>query len=102
MERFVQWYEHGENSGTGSCFDIGITTRDALERFTRTSDPSGGPTDPKTAGNGSIMRPAPVALRYWNDPERLRDVCRRQSYTTHGSEQAVDACEAMGAILLPV
>lgn len=99
MERFVRWYEHGEKSCTGRCFDIGITTRDALERFKQTGEPKAGPTDPRTAGNGSIMRLAPVALRYWNDPERLRDVCRRQSYTTHGVQESVDACEALGAIL---
>lgn len=99
MERFVRWYEDGENSPTGRCFDIGITTRDALERFKRTGDPIAGPTDPRTAGNGSIMRLAPTALRFWNDPERLRDACRRQSYVTHGAQEAVDGCEALGAIL---
>lgn len=99
MERFTRWYENGENSCTGACFDIGITTRQALEQFRRTGDPIAGPTDPRTAGNGSIMRLAPVALRYWNDPERLREMSRRQSYTTHGAAEAVDACEAMAMVL---
>lgn len=35
------------------------------------------------------MRLAPVALRYWNDNERLRDVGRHQSYTTHGADETV-------------
>ena len=99
MERFCRWYESGENSCTGSCFDIGITTRNALEQFRWTTDPIAGPTDARTAGNGSIMRLAPVALRYWNDPERLRDVSRRQSYVTHGATEAVDACEALATVL---
>ncbi|MDP4002904.1 ADP-ribosylglycohydrolase family protein [Methylobacterium sp. NEAU K] len=99
MERFCRWYEAGENSCTGGCFDIGITTRNALEQFRRTDDPIAGPTDARTAGNGSIMRLAPVALRYWNDSERLRDVSRRQSYTTHGAEEAVDACDALAMVL---
>jgi ADP-ribosyl-[dinitrogen reductase] hydrolase len=99
MERFCRWYQAGENSCTGGCFDIGITTRNALEQFRRTGDPIAGPTDARTAGNGSIMRLAPVALRYWNDGERLRDVSRRQSYTTHGAVEAVDACEALASIL---
>ena len=30
MERFVRWWHHGENSHNGRCFDIGITTREAL------------------------------------------------------------------------
>lgn len=99
MNRFARWYLDGENSSTGTCFDIGITTRNALEQFRRTADPIAGPTDARTAGNGSIMRLAPVALRYWNDPERLRDVSRRQSYTTHGATKAVDGCEALAMVL---
>ncbi|WP_312893309.1 ADP-ribosylglycohydrolase family protein [Methylobacterium sp. PvR107] len=83
MERFCRWYQAGENSCTGRCFDIVMTTRNALEQFRRTDDPIAGPTDARTGGNGSIMRLAPVALRYWNDPERLKDASRRQSYTTH-------------------
>ncbi|WP_456686979.1 ADP-ribosylglycohydrolase family protein [Bradyrhizobium sp. P5_C11_2] len=99
MERFCRWYETGENSCTGSCFDIGITTRKALESFRRTGDPIAGPVDRRTAGNGSIMRLAPVALRYWNNNERLKDAARRQSYVTHGSAEAVDACEALAVVL---
>jgi ADP-ribosyl-[dinitrogen reductase] hydrolase len=99
MERFGRWYQAGENSCTGGCFDIGVTTRDALDHFRRTDDPLAGPTDVRTAGNGSIMRLAPVVLRYWKDPERLRDVSRRQSYTTHGADEAVDACDALATVL---
>lgn len=99
MERFCRWYRVGENSCTGGCFDIGVTTREALELFRRTDDPLAGPTDARTAGNGSIMRLAPVVLRHWNDTERLRDVSRRQSYTTHGADEAVDACDALATVL---
>lgn len=99
MARFTRWYLEGENSCTGTCFDIGITTRNAIEQFRRTGDPIAGPTDSRTGGNGSIMRLAPVAIRYHNDPERLRDVARRQSYVTHGAEEAVEACEAMAPVL---
>ena len=33
MERFVRWWREGHNSHNGRCFDIGITTRRALQRF---------------------------------------------------------------------
>ncbi|MGE8131362.1 ADP-ribosylglycohydrolase family protein [Methylobacterium sp. NPDC080182] len=99
MERFCRWYQAGENSCTGGCFDIGVTTREALEQFRRTGDPLGGPTDARTAGNGSIMRLAPVALRYWNDAECLSEASQRQSYATHGADEAVDACDALGSVL---
>ena len=46
-------------SSTGHCFDIGIATRAALARFERSREPYCGSADPRTAGNGSIMRLAP-------------------------------------------
>ncbi|MCG5247322.1 ADP-ribosylglycohydrolase family protein [Methylorubrum extorquens] len=99
LERFCRWFREGENSVTAHCFDIGNVTASALTHFEETGDIHAGPTDRMTAGNGSLMRLSPVAVRYWNDSDRLRDAARRQSYTTHGAQEAVDACEAFSAIL---
>ncbi len=99
MDRFVDWWRNGRYSCSGHCFDIGNTTRASLERFCRTGDPMAGSTAPESAGNGSLMRLAPVALRYWNDPERLVAVAAAQSRTTHGADEAVDACRAFAALL---
>lgn len=92
MRRFVSWLEKGTYSCTGRCFDIGITTRQALESWKHTGDPIAGSTDPMSAGNGSLMRLAPVAVRHFGDRAKLRDVAARQSRTTHGASEAVDAC----------
>jgi len=94
MRRFVDWHHTGTYSCTGSCFDIGITTRQALSRWKNTGDPFAGSTDPQTAGNGSLMRLAPVAIRHFGNRALLRDVAARQSRTTHGAPEAVDACVA--------
>lgn len=99
MGRFVSWHEEGVYSCTGHCFDIGITTRRALAKFRRTGDPFAGSTDPMSAGNGSLMRLAPVAVRHWNNHGLLRDVAARQSRTTHGAREAVDACVAFAQML---
>ena len=99
MERFVRWHEEGTYSCTGSCFDIGITTRQALSVWKQTGNPIAGSTDPMTAGNGSLMRLAPVAVRYWRDRDKLRDVAARQSRTTHAAPEAVDACVAFAQAL---
>jgi ADP-ribosyl-[dinitrogen reductase] hydrolase len=99
MTRFVSWHETGEYSCTGRCFDIGVTTRTALARFKETGDPFAGSTNPRSAGNGSLMRLAPVAIRHWNDAATLRDVAARQSHTTHGAPEAVDACIAYAEML---
>jgi ADP-ribosyl-[dinitrogen reductase] hydrolase len=99
MRRFVHWHERGEYSCTGTCFDIGITTREALSRWKRSGDPIAGSIDPRTAGNGSLMRLAPVAIRHWRDRALLRDVAARQSRTTHAAPEAVDACVAYAEVL---
>ena len=100
MRRFVRWWREGDYSCTGTCFDIGVTTRAALARFERTGDPIAGDTDPMTAGNGSLMRLAPVAI--WGasrDKRRMRDVARVQSATTHGAVACLEACEAYALML---
>jgi len=99
MRRFVDWYKNGTYSCTGACFDIGITTRQALARWQKTGDPMAGSTDPMSAGNGSLMRLAPVAIRHWRNRDRLRDVAARQNRTTHAATEAVDACVAWAELL---
>ena len=99
MDRFVKWWRDGDYSCNGHCFDIGNTTRQALDRYRRTGDPLAGSTDPRSAGNGSLMRLAPVALRFWQNRPRLVAAAAEQSRTTHGAEEAVDACRAFAELL---
>lgn len=99
MTRFVSWMDEGAYSSNGRCFDVGNTVRAALNRFKATGDPIAGSTDPMSAGNGSLMRLAPVAIRYWDDPDKLRNSAARQSRTTHGAPEAVDACVAFAEML---
>lgn len=99
MERFDDWFLNGTYSCTGDCFDIGITTSQALQRWRSTGIPHSGSSDPNTAGNGSLMRLAPLAIRYWRDRAALRDAAARQSKTTHGAAEAVDACVVWAEIL---
>ena len=99
MDRFVQWWRDGDYSCSGHCFDIGNTTRRSLGRYLEIGDPLAGSTDPGSAGNGSLMRLAPVALRFWDDRPRLISTAAEQSRTTHGAEEAVDACRAFAELL---
>lgn len=92
MDRFVLWWRDGVYSCTGTCFDIGATTQQALSRYRDTGEPFAGATDPHTAGNGSLMRLAPVALWTLDDPVAAAALARDQSRTTHGAPQAVEAC----------
>ncbi|MEI5688639.1 ADP-ribosylglycohydrolase family protein [Sphingomonas kyungheensis] len=99
MSRFVSWWREGEYSCTGRCFDIGVTTRQALARFERDLDPYAGSDDPMSAGNGSLMRLAPIAVRHWRDRTKLADVAARQSRTTHAAPEAIAGCVAYAELL---
>jgi len=100
MTRFVAWWRRGEYSCTGSCFDIGITTREALARFESGGNPIAGSTQPHAAGNGSLMRLAPVVLNsFVSGPVGGGDIARRQSATTHGAAACLDACYEFSFIL---
>jgi ADP-ribosyl-[dinitrogen reductase] hydrolase len=99
LARFVNWWHHGVYSCTGTCFDIGITTRHALTRWLAEKTPHCGSSDSATAGNGSLMRLAPVGIRHWNDRAKLRDVAERQSKTTRAAPEAVAACAAFAEML---
>ena len=92
MSRYVRWWTEGYLSSTGTCFDIGNTVAGALHRYRRNGEPTSGSTDPYTAGNGSIMRLAPVAMFYAEDLERAARYAAASSRTTHGTREAVDAC----------
>ena len=97
--RFVSWYREGTYSCTGTCFDIGNATAAALRRHERTGEVPAGSAGPQTAGNGSIMRLAPVAVRHWRDPAKMRRIARDQSRTTHAAPEAVEGCEILADIL---
>ena len=100
MERYLKWYREGYLSSTGECFDIGNTVRGALHRFERSHDPYCGSTDPRSAGNGSLMRLSPVPLAYSRDPEKAIQLSGDSSRTTHGAQSAVDACRYFGGLIV--
>ena len=100
MRRYVRWYRKGYLSSTGTCFDIGNVTREALHQFEETGDPLAGPTGERTAGNGSIMRLAPVPMRFALDPVLAEARAAESSRTTHGAPVAVDACRLLSRMLV--
>jgi ADP-ribosylglycohydrolase len=100
LERYVRWMREGHLSSNGRCFDIGGTVHSALMRFLETHEPFCGSTDPMSAGNGSIMRLAPVALFYANDPREAIEHCGESSRTTHAANTAVDACRYLGGLIV--
>ncbi len=96
MERFCRWHRGGYLSSNGRCFDIGNTVWAALDRYRRTGDPYSGSTDPASAGNGSIIRLAPVAIFFSRDVEAAVHHSIESSRTTHACQEVLDACRLFG------
>lgn len=99
MERYVRWWKQGYHSSTGRCFDIGMTTSQALSRFQQSQEPMAGETDEFSAGNGSIMRLAPVPLFYFPDEDAAIRWAGESSRTTHGAVECVEACQLLASMI---
>lgn len=88
--------------------DVGIQTRQVLGTASRAAAGRGEPQPRaddlraaaaalhqrtgKTAGNGSLMRTAPVALAYLHDPAGLVEAATQLSALTHADPEAGEAC----------
>ncbi len=92
MSRLRRWFEGGENTVPGRCFDIGGATRTAIERFIGDGNPSAGSEAGDSAGNGSLIRLAPLAIFYAGNEEEARLMARKQSRVTHATQECLDAC----------
>lgn len=99
MSRYVDWWRHGYMSSTGACFDIGNTVRAALARFERDGDPFSGSDDPRTAGNGSLMRLAPIPMFFHPDVHAVVRYAAESSRTTHAAPEAVECCMVLGSVI---
>lgn len=90
----LRWYREGAS-------DIGAQTRQVLS----TTEAAHGDARTmrkiatelhhrtgRSAGNGSLMRTAPIALTYLNDPQATAEAARAVSELTHHDPLAGDAC----------
>lgn len=94
MNRYVQWYKEGYWSSTGKCFDIGTTTSASLHKYIKNGEPFAGSVETESAGNGSIMRLAPIAM-FFAQTNKLERMAIDSSRTTHGNTLCVDACRVL-------
>ena len=99
LTRYVKWYREGYLSSTGSCFDIGQTIYRALLSYRKTGKPYWETTNPQTAGNGSIMRLAPIPMYYHDDARKAVEMSGQSSRTTHPLQVTIDACEYFGGLI---
>jgi ADP-ribosylglycohydrolase len=102
--RYLAWWRLGEYSVNGRCFDIGTATRAALGRIAAgTPADQGGDTADSSSGNGSIMRLAPVPMRYLDlfpgDVAALTRYAAESSAPTHRSPKCLSACRYLALVL---
>jgi ADP-ribosylglycohydrolase len=100
LDRYCRWWRDGHLSSTGRCFDIGSTVRAALARFEQTGESYCGSTDPNSAGNGSLMRLAPVPMFFAQDAHSAVERAGESSRTTHAAPTAVAACRYMAGLVV--
>ncbi|WP_299408451.1 ADP-ribosylglycohydrolase family protein [Acaryochloris sp. IP29b_bin.148] len=100
MNRYCNWYEQGYLSSTGQCFDIGNTVSQALSQYKISGNPFSGSTDPNAAGNGCLMRLAPIPMFFFPDRDRSLYFAGESSLTTHGATECMDASRLFADLLL--
>ncbi|CAF3358362.1 unnamed protein product [Rotaria socialis] len=124
LVRYKWWYRFGYMSSTGQCFDIGAATSQSLREFERRQkkfakeksipyeqidklsnlnmldefDPYCSEND--VAGNGALMRLAPVPLFFFRNKYAAIEFSGRSGEITHGDKQAYDACRFYGALIV--
>lgn len=98
MKRYLRWANNGHFSCKSYGFGIGKTVIQALAKFDKTSIPYSGSSDPNTAGNGSLMRLAPVSLYYYPEYEKVIYYAGESSKTTHMADECIQACQVLAHI----
>ncbi len=98
-ELFANWY-HGEDDRLGATVHhIGTVTRLAIKRFIETGDPYSGADDEQSAGNGSLMRIAPIPLFFANDLDQAVEAAVASSRITHQEERCLQSCAYLSALI---
>ena len=92
--RFVRWLDEGYWTPWNDVFDVGIATRDAIQRIAQGRAPEqAGSSSEQSNGNGSLMRILPVALRFADAPaSELVENAHRASCLTHRHPRSQMAC----------
>jgi ADP-ribosyl-[dinitrogen reductase] hydrolase len=99
MDRYCRWWQEGYYSSTGVCFDIGNATSSALRRYMQDGNPFAGSTDSYSAGNGCIMRLAPIPLYYLSSLGDTIHFAAQSSKTTHAANHCIEASQLFAAML---
>ncbi len=96
MNRYCNWWRVGYMSSNGECFDIGATVVTALIRYLETENPFAGSIDLNSAGNGALMRLAPIPMYYALDDRKVFQFAGESTRTTHAAKEAIECSRLFG------
>lgn len=102
MDEYLEWFVKGKNTPRGQAYGIGHQVGMVLEDYRRAKALGQPYATPSTeqAGNGCIMRLAPVALAtFGRDQAEANNTFRRSAQDTHNSHEAIEATLIMGNLL---
>jgi len=93
-KNFVKWVFENFWTPRGNVFDIGITTREAIDRLAKGVQPDlAGGFDVSSNGNGSLMRILPLLFHLMKKPiDERYEITKQVSSITHGHIRSVIAC----------
>jgi ADP-ribosyl-[dinitrogen reductase] hydrolase len=94
VAQWVSWSKTARFAGQqlGTVVGATVPTAAAIRHAARRQHEHNG----QSAGNGSLLRTAPVALAFLHDPDALAEAARAVSRLTHCEEDAGDACALWG------
>lgn len=99
LSHYLEWYRNGYMSATGHCFDIGHTTQLALMNFEENETLEADTRGKYRAGNGSLMRIAPIPLLFGHDFVKAWNIGIEESKTTHSNETATWCCAVWSVLV---
>jgi ADP-ribosyl-[dinitrogen reductase] hydrolase len=124
LVRYKWWFRKGYMSSTGRCFAIGNATVNSLHTFERRQKQFAQQhsipikemdylsdenlldefnvhcSETEVAGNGALMRLAPVPLFFYRLPQHAVEFSGRSGQITHGDMDVYNACRYYGDLIV--
>jgi len=92
VARWVAWARDAKDVGNQTRAVLSAVRQDPTAESATAAATALHARTGRTGGNGSLMRTAPLALAYLDDPDSLAEAAQRVSALTHHDPQAGEAC----------
>lgn len=99
LDRYLRWAETGYRSCRPYSVGLGKTTIQSLGSYKKTGNIVSRQTAPRTAGNGCLMRLAPIPIFYNRCLEECITRAVQSANTTHGAEESLAATALMSYMM---